>query len=112
MLIRSRKVSPRASRCQPSGCTASTNVGLDADPFAEPIYHRWGFKTVGRSPSGSIPGRVDAGPRDLADVGDGALEGEAEQRAPVVAAKLAGVGRAATVVGPIQCPARFSFRRE
>jgi GNAT superfamily N-acetyltransferase len=33
-------------------------IGLDADPFAEPIYRRWGFRTVGRSPSGSIPGRT------------------------------------------------------
>ena len=32
-------------------------LGLDADPNAEPIYHRFGFLTVGRSPSGSIPGR-------------------------------------------------------
>jgi GNAT superfamily N-acetyltransferase len=33
-------------------------VGLDADPFAESIYHRFGFETVGRSPSGSIQGRL------------------------------------------------------
>ena len=33
-------------------------VGLDADPFAERIYHRFGFRTVGCSPSGSIPGRM------------------------------------------------------
>ena len=32
-------------------------LGLDADPNAEAIYHRLGFATVGRSPSGSIPGR-------------------------------------------------------
>lgn len=32
-------------------------LGLDADPNAETIYHRLGFTTVGRSPSGSIPGR-------------------------------------------------------
>ncbi|HEY8617139.1 GNAT family N-acetyltransferase [Phenylobacterium sp.] len=32
-------------------------VALDADPHAEPIYARFGFTTVGRSPSGSIPGR-------------------------------------------------------
>lgn len=32
-------------------------VGLDADPNAEAIYQRRGFTTVGRSPSGSIPGR-------------------------------------------------------
>jgi GNAT superfamily N-acetyltransferase len=31
---------------------------LDADPFAETIYHRLGFKTVGTSPSRSIPGRM------------------------------------------------------
>ncbi|QFS98812.1 Amino-acid acetyltransferase [Labrenzia sp. THAF191b] len=33
-------------------------IGLDADPFAEPFYARMGFKTIGRSPSGSIPGRT------------------------------------------------------
>lgn len=30
---------------------------VDADPNAEPIYARLGFVTIGRSPSGSIPGR-------------------------------------------------------
>lgn len=35
----------------------ATTIGLDADPNAEGIYHRLGFVTVGRSPSGSIPGR-------------------------------------------------------
>ena len=34
-----------------------TQVGLDADPNAEPIYERLGFQQVGWSPSGSIPGR-------------------------------------------------------
>lgn len=33
-------------------------LALDADPNAEAIYHRLGFRTVGRSPSGSIPGRT------------------------------------------------------
>jgi GNAT superfamily N-acetyltransferase len=33
-------------------------VELDADPNAEDIYLRMGFKTIGRSPSGSIPGRT------------------------------------------------------
>ena len=33
-------------------------IGLDADPFAEPFYARMGFQTIGRSPSGSIPGRT------------------------------------------------------
>ena len=33
-------------------------IGLDADPSAEPFYARMGFRTVGRSPSGSIPGRT------------------------------------------------------
>ncbi|MGX1495959.1 N-acetylglutamate synthase-like GNAT family acetyltransferase [Labrenzia sp. MBR-25] len=33
-------------------------IGLDADPFAEPFYARMGFKTIGRAPSGSIPGRT------------------------------------------------------
>jgi GNAT superfamily N-acetyltransferase len=32
-------------------------IGVDADPNAEAIYLRLGFHTVGRSPSGSIPGR-------------------------------------------------------
>ena len=30
---------------------------VDADPNAEAIYARLGFRAVGRSPSGSIPGR-------------------------------------------------------
>lgn len=34
-----------------------TQIGLDADPNAEPIYERLGFMRVGWSPSGSIPGR-------------------------------------------------------
>lgn len=33
-------------------------IRVDADPFAEAIYERFGFKTVGRSPSGSIPNRT------------------------------------------------------
>lgn len=33
-------------------------VDVDADPHAEAIYARFGFRTVGRSPSGSIPGRT------------------------------------------------------
>ena len=33
-------------------------IGLDADPFAEPFYTHMGFRTVGRTPSGSIPGRT------------------------------------------------------
>jgi GNAT superfamily N-acetyltransferase len=32
-------------------------IDVDADPNAEAIYRRWGFETVGRVPSGSIPGR-------------------------------------------------------
>ena len=31
---------------------------LDADPAAEGFYRQLGFATVGRSPSGSIPGRT------------------------------------------------------
>lgn len=41
--------------CREAG---ATNIGLDADPNAEAIYARLGFRTVGRSPSGSIPGRM------------------------------------------------------
>lgn len=41
--------------CREAGATV---VGLDADPNAEVIYARLGFRTVGRSPSGSIPGRL------------------------------------------------------
>lgn len=33
-------------------------VGLDADPDAEPFYAKYGAVTVGRSLSGSIPGRT------------------------------------------------------
>jgi GNAT superfamily N-acetyltransferase len=40
--------------CQAHGVT---QIGLDADPNAEPIYERLGFSRVGWSPSGSIPGR-------------------------------------------------------
>jgi len=34
-----------------------TRVSLDADPNAEDFYARLGFRTIGRAPSGSIPGR-------------------------------------------------------
>jgi GNAT superfamily N-acetyltransferase len=40
--------------CREAG---AARIGVDADPNAEPIYARFGFRTVGRSPSGSIPGR-------------------------------------------------------
>ena len=33
-------------------------LSVDADPNAEGFYQRFGFHTVGRSPSGSIPGRT------------------------------------------------------
>ena len=33
-------------------------LGVDADPNAEKIYRRFGFATVGRAPSRSIPGRT------------------------------------------------------
>jgi len=33
-------------------------VGLDADPGAEPFYARYGARTIGVTPSGSIPGRA------------------------------------------------------
>lgn len=35
-----------------------TALRLDADPAAEKFYHNIGFSTVGRIPSGSIPGRT------------------------------------------------------
>ncbi|EFL87456.1 acetyltransferase [Ahrensia sp. R2A130] len=35
-----------------------TSLRLDSDPEAEGFYKRLGFKTTGRSPSGSIPGRT------------------------------------------------------
>jgi GNAT superfamily N-acetyltransferase len=41
--------------CRASGATA---LEVDADPNAEGIYERLGFRTIGRSPSGSIPGRT------------------------------------------------------
>lgn len=41
--------------CRAAG---ARELGLDADPSAEAIYERLGFRTVGRSPSGSIPGRT------------------------------------------------------
>lgn len=31
---------------------------LDADPFATPFYEKLGFRVVGETPSGSIPGRA------------------------------------------------------
>jgi len=40
--------------CRAAGVTT---LSVDADPNAEAIYARLGFRTVGRSPSGSIPGR-------------------------------------------------------
>lgn len=36
----------------------ATRIGVDADPNAEPIYARFGFRTTGQSPSGSIPDRM------------------------------------------------------
>jgi len=33
-------------------------VSVDADPNAEIVYRHFGFRTVGRSPSGSIAGRT------------------------------------------------------
>jgi len=41
--------------CQSRSVTA---LGVDADPNAEKIYRRFGFATVGRAPSRSIPGRT------------------------------------------------------
>ena len=35
----------------------ATELKLDADPNAEAFYAAMGFETVGRAPSGSIPGR-------------------------------------------------------
>ena len=34
-----------------------TRLVLDADPGAEPFYLHFGARRIGRSPSGSIPGR-------------------------------------------------------
>jgi GNAT superfamily N-acetyltransferase len=33
-------------------------VSVDADPNAEAVYRRFGFRSISRSPSGSIPGRT------------------------------------------------------
>ncbi len=33
-------------------------IGLDADPNAVPFYERMGMRVTGKSPSGSIPGRM------------------------------------------------------
>jgi GNAT superfamily N-acetyltransferase len=33
-------------------------IGLDADPNAAAFYERMGMRTIGESPSGSIPGRM------------------------------------------------------
>lgn len=41
--------------CREAGVAS---VEVDADPNAEPIYARMGFRTIGRAPSGSIPGRT------------------------------------------------------
>ena len=41
--------------CRARGVTL---LSVDADPHAARIYQRFGFRTVGRSPSGSIPGRT------------------------------------------------------
>lgn len=35
-----------------------TRLVLDADPYAVLFYEAMGFKTIGSTPSGSIPGRV------------------------------------------------------
>ena len=40
--------------CRAAG---ATTLMVDADPNAEAIYARLGFRTVGLSPSGSVPGR-------------------------------------------------------
>jgi GNAT superfamily N-acetyltransferase len=37
---------------------AVTRLELDADPYAEPIYQRLGFSTIGKVASKSIPERV------------------------------------------------------
>ena len=43
---------------QRAGTLNLSKLGLDGDPFAEAFYARLGFETVGRTPSGSIPGRT------------------------------------------------------
>ncbi|MHA1523705.1 MAG: GNAT family N-acetyltransferase [Alphaproteobacteria bacterium] len=48
------------------------SLGLDADPFAEGFYRHMGMEIVGRSPSGSIPGRTLARMhKNLTDAGAG-----------------------------------------
>lgn len=39
-------------------CRGITRLVLDADPGAEPFYAHHGARTIGRNPSGSIPGRT------------------------------------------------------
>ncbi len=46
-----------AQLLEAAGECGMTSLGLDSDPDAEPFYENIGFRTVGRSPSGSIPGR-------------------------------------------------------
>lgn len=43
------------ARAAEAGCD---RMVLDADPEAVPFYEAMGFKTIGESPSGSIPGRM------------------------------------------------------
>ncbi|MBL4788024.1 MAG: GNAT family N-acetyltransferase [Kordiimonadaceae bacterium] len=38
--------------------TGAATLSIDADPNAEPFYKHMGAVTIGRSPSGSIPGRL------------------------------------------------------
>jgi len=52
--VGSRLLREALDRAQAGG---AASVVLDADPYAERFYARHGARTVGRSPSGSIPGR-------------------------------------------------------
>ena len=44
--------------CRRAAALGATTLFWDADPFAEEIYVRLGGRTVGRAPSGSVPGRM------------------------------------------------------
>ncbi|HWS50854.1 MAG TPA: GNAT family N-acetyltransferase [Microbacterium sp.] len=55
-----------------AAATGIRQLYLDADPGAEPFYRHHGARTVGETPSGSIPGRVL--PRMTFDLGERASD--------------------------------------